>query len=98
MKSSHAPTDFASIRELKSALVIPVGFPVLYRSAHITGTRICGSWFQSGRHRGSDEGRRRASMRWDSRELKAMVVPTNLKTDGIDKGYPTDKTADKPAE
>lgn len=26
--------------------------------------------------------------------VKAMMVPTNLKTDWIDKGYPTDKRAD----
>lgn len=29
-------------RELKSALVIHVGFPVLYRSAHIAGTQYAG--------------------------------------------------------
>ncbi len=29
-------------KELKSALVIHVGFPVLYRSAHIAGTQLAG--------------------------------------------------------
>jgi thiosulfate/3-mercaptopyruvate sulfurtransferase len=31
-----------AVKELKSALVIHVGFPVLYRSAHITGTNFAG--------------------------------------------------------
>ena len=30
------------VKDLKSALVIHVGFPVLYRSAHITGTSFAG--------------------------------------------------------
>jgi thiosulfate/3-mercaptopyruvate sulfurtransferase len=37
------PGDVAnSIKDAKSPLVIHVGFPVLYRSAHITGTQFAG--------------------------------------------------------
>jgi len=105
-------------KDLKSPLVIHVGFPVLYRSAHIAGSMFAGPG-------STDEGIAELKKAvagqphtreivlfcgccpWDKcpnirpafaalREMgftrvKAMVMPTNLKTDWIDKGYPTDK-------
>ncbi len=112
-------------KELKSVLVIHVGFPVLYRSAHITGTQFAGPGSKA---EGIADLKKAVAGQPRDREIilycgccpfdkcpnirpafaalremgftrvKAMVVPTNLKTDWIDKGYPTDKSAEKPAE
>jgi thiosulfate/3-mercaptopyruvate sulfurtransferase len=112
-------------KNLKSALVIHVGFPVLYRSAHIAGTQFAGPGSKA---EGIADLKKAVAGQPRDREIilycgccpfdkcpnirpafaalhemgftrvKAMVVPTNLKTDWIDKGYPTEKSADKPAE
>lgn len=106
-------------KELKSALVIHVGFPVLYRSAHITGTQYAGPGSKA---EGIADLKMAVAGQPRDREIvlycgccpfdkcpnirpafaalhemgftrvKAMVVPTNLKTDWIDKGYPIDKS------
>jgi thiosulfate/3-mercaptopyruvate sulfurtransferase len=112
-------------KNLKSALVIHVGFPVLYRSAHIAGTQFAGPGSKA---EGIADLKKAVAGQPRDREIilycgccpfdkcpnirpafaalhemgftrvKAMVIPTNLKTDWIDKGYPADKSADKPAE
>jgi rhodanese-related sulfurtransferase len=108
-------------KELKTALVIHVGFPVLYRSAHITGSSYAGP---GSKPEGIEDLKKAVAGQPHDREIilycgccpwdkcpnirpafaalhamgfthvKAMSVPTNLKTDWIDKGYPTDKRAD----
>jgi len=112
-------------KNLKSALVIHVGFPVLYRSAHIPGSQYAGPGSQA---EGIADLKKAVAGQPHDREIllycgccpfdkcpnirpafaalhemgftrvKVMVVPTNLKTDWIDKGYPTDKSVDKRAE
>jgi thiosulfate/3-mercaptopyruvate sulfurtransferase len=113
------PAD--AVKELKSALVIHVGFPVLYRSAHIAGTQFAGPGSKeegiadlkkavAGQPRDREIILYCGCCPWDKcpnirpafaalREMgfthvKAMVVPANLKTDWIDKGYPTEKRAE----
>lgn len=112
-------------KSLKSALVIHVGFPVLYRAAHITGTQYAGPGSKA---EGIADLKKAVAGQPRDREIilycgccpfdkcpnirpafaalhemgftrvKAMVLPTNLKTDWIDKGYPTDKSKDKSAD
>lgn len=108
-------------RELKNALVIHVGFPVLYRAAHIAGTQYAGP---GSKPEGIADLKKAVAGQPRDREIvlycgccpfdkcpnirpafaalhemgfthvKAMVIDTNLKTDWIDKGYPTDKRAE----
>jgi thiosulfate/3-mercaptopyruvate sulfurtransferase len=108
-------------KELKSALVIHVGFPVLYRAAHITGTGFAGPGSKA---EGIADLKKAVAGQPHDRNIilycgccpfdkcpnirpavaalhemgfthvKAMMVETNLKTDWIDKGYPTDKRAE----
>lgn len=108
-------------KELTSALVIHVGFPVLYRSARITGTMFAGP---GSKPEGIADLKKAVAGQPKDREIilycgccpfdkcpnirpavaalhalgftrvKAMMVETNLKTDWIDKGYPTDKRAE----
>ena len=108
-------------KDLKTPLIIHVGFPVLYRSTHITGSVYAGPGSKT---EGIDDLKKAVAgqprMReiilycgccpWDKcpnirpafaalhqmgfTNVKAMVLPANLKTDWIDKGYPTDKHAD----
>jgi rhodanese-related sulfurtransferase len=110
-----------AVKELKSALVIHVGFPVLYRSAHIAGTQFAGPGSKA---EGIADLKKAVAGQPHDREIilycgccpfdkcpnirpafaalhemgfthvKAMMVETNLKTDWIDKGYPTDKRAE----
>jgi rhodanese-related sulfurtransferase len=108
---------------LNSALVIHVGFPVLYRSAHIAGSLFAGPGSKdegiadlkkavAGQPRTREIILYCGCCPWDKcpnirpafaalrgmgfTHVKAMAVPTNLKTDWIDKGYPTDKRAEAP--
>ena len=108
-------------KNLNTPLVIHVGFPVLYRASHITGSVYAGP---GSKEEGitdlkkAVEGQPRmreiilycGCCPWDKcpnirpafaalhdmgfTHVKAMVVPTNLKTDWIDKGFPTDKRAE----
>jgi thiosulfate/3-mercaptopyruvate sulfurtransferase len=108
-------------KELKSALVIHVGFPVLYRSAHITGTSFAGPGSKA---EGIADLKKAVAGQPHDRDIilycgccpfdkcpnirpalaalhemgfthvKAMMVETNLKTDWIDKGFPTEKRAE----
>lgn len=105
-------------KDLKSPLVIHVGFPVLYRATHITGSVFAGPGSKdegiadlkkavAGQPRNREIILYCGCCPWDKcpnirpafaalREMgftrvKAMALPTNLKNDWIDKGYPTDK-------
>jgi rhodanese-related sulfurtransferase len=99
-------------------LLIHVGFPVLYRSAHITGSVFAGP---GSKEEGIADLRKAVAGQPHTREIvlycgccpfdkcpnirpafaalremgfthvKVMELPANLKTDWIDKGYPTDK-------
>jgi len=110
-----------TVKELHSALVIHVGFPVLYRSVHIPGSVYAGP---GSKEEGLTDLRKAVAGQPKTREIilycgccpfdkcpnirpafatlrelgftnvKAMMIPTNLKTDWIDKGYPTDKRAE----
>src|SRR5580658_3484498 len=110
-----------AVKGLKSALVIHVGFPVLYRSAHITGTSFAGP---GSKEEGIADLKKAVAGQPHDRNIilycgccpfdkcpnirpavaalhemgfthvKAMMIETNLKTDWIDKGYPTDKRAE----
>ncbi len=103
---------------LQTALFIHVGFPVLYRSTHITGSVFGGP---GSKEEGIADLKKAVAGQPRTREIvlycgccpfdkcpnirpafaalhemgfthvKAMVIPTNLKTDWIDKGYPTEK-------
>jgi thiosulfate/3-mercaptopyruvate sulfurtransferase len=105
-------------KDLHTALFIHVGFPVLYRSVHITGSVFAGP---GSKEEGIADLKKAVAGQPRTREIvlycgccpfdkcpnirpafaalhemgfthvKAMVIPTNLKTDWIDKGYPTDK-------
>jgi len=109
------------VKDLNGPLVIQVGFPVLYRSAHISGSVFAGP---GSKDEGIADLKKAVAGQPRTREIvlycgccpwekcpnirpafaalhemgfthvKAMVVPTNLKTDWIDKGYPTDKRAE----
>jgi thiosulfate/3-mercaptopyruvate sulfurtransferase len=108
-------------KDLRTPLLIHVGFPVLYRASHITGSVFAGP---GSKEEGIADLKKAVAAEPRTREIvlycgccpfdkcpnirpafaalhemgfthvKAMVVPTNLKTDWIDKGYPTDKRAD----
>jgi thiosulfate/3-mercaptopyruvate sulfurtransferase len=108
-------------KDLNTPLLIHVGFPVLYRATHITGSVFAGP---GSKDEGIADLRKAVAGQPLTREIvlycgccpfdkcpnirpafaalhemgfthvKAMVVPTNLKTDWIDKGYPTDKRAE----
>lgn len=110
-----------AVKELKSALVIHVGFPVLYRSVHIAGTSFAGPGSKA---EGIADLKKAVAGQPHDRNIilycgccpfdkcpnirpavaalhemgfthvKAMMIETNLKTDWIDKGYPTDKRAE----
>jgi thiosulfate/3-mercaptopyruvate sulfurtransferase len=105
-------------KDLNAPLLIHVGFPVLYRSAHIAGSVFAGP---GSKEEGIADLRMAVAGQPRTREIvlycgccpfdkcpnvrpafaalhemgftrvKVMVLPTNLKTDWIDKGYPTDK-------
>jgi thiosulfate/3-mercaptopyruvate sulfurtransferase len=108
-------------KDLKSSLVIHVGFPVLYRATHITGTQYAGPGSKAegiadlkkavaGEPRDREIVLYCGCCPWDKcpnirpafaalhemgfTKVKAMVIPENLKTDWIDKGYPTEKRAE----
>jgi thiosulfate/3-mercaptopyruvate sulfurtransferase len=108
-------------KDLKTPLVIHVGFPVLYRATHITGSVYAGPGSKeegiadlkkavAGQARTREIVLYCGCCPWDKcpnirpafaalhemgfTHVKAMVVPTNLKTDWSDKGYPTDKRAE----
>jgi thiosulfate/3-mercaptopyruvate sulfurtransferase len=108
-------------KDLRTPLLIHVGFPVLYRASHITGSVYAGP---GSKEEGIADLKKAVAGQPLTREIilycgccpfdkcpnirpafaalhemgfthvKAMVVPTNLKTDWIDKGYPTDKRPD----
>jgi thiosulfate/3-mercaptopyruvate sulfurtransferase len=110
------PAEIA--KNLNAPLLIHVGFPVLYRSAHIAGSVFAGP---GSKEEGIADLRMAVAGQPRTREIvlycgccpfdkcpnvrpafaalhemgftrvKVMVLPTNLKTDWIDKGYPTDK-------
>jgi hypothetical protein len=110
-----------AVKSLNNALVIHVGFPVLYRSAHITGSVFAGP---GSTPEGIEALKKAVEGQPRTREIvlycgccpmekcpnirpafaalhqlgfthvKAMSIPTNLKTDWIDKGFPTDKRAE----
>lgn len=112
------PKDVAA--HLKGPLILHVGFPVLYRAAHIAGTEYAGPGSKA---EGIELLKKTVAKEPRDREIilycgccpwekcpnirpafaalhdmgftrvKVMVVPENLKTDWIDKGYPTDKHA-----
>jgi hypothetical protein len=108
-------------KDLNTPLVIHVGFPVLYRASHITGSKFAGPGSKS---EGIDDLKKAVAGQprireiilycgccpWDKcpnirpafaalqdlgfMNVKVMMVPTDLKTDWIDKGYPTERRAD----
>jgi hypothetical protein len=108
-------------KDLKTPLLIHVGFPVLYRSVHIAGSVFAGP---GSKDEGIADLKKAVAGQPRTREIvlycgccpfdkcpnirpafaalhemgftrvKAMVLPTNLKTDWIDKGFPTDKRAE----
>jgi thiosulfate/3-mercaptopyruvate sulfurtransferase len=108
-------------KDLRTPLLIHVGFPVLYRATHITGSVFAGP---GSKEEGIADLKKAVAGQPHTREIvlycgccpfdkcpnirpafaalhemgfthvKVMVVPTNLKTDWIDKGYPTDKRAE----
>jgi rhodanese-related sulfurtransferase len=108
-------------KDVHTPLLIHVGFPVLYRASHITGSVFAGP---GSKDEGIADLKKAVAGQPRTREIvlycgccpfdkcpnirpafaalhemgfthvKAMVVPTNLKTDWIDKGYPTDKRAE----
>ena len=110
------PQDLAA--NLKAPLVIHVGFPVLYRGAHIAGSQYAGP---GSKPEGIELLKKAVANQPHNREIvlycgccpwdkcpnvrpafaalhdmgfthvKVMMVPENLKTDWIDKGYPTEK-------
>jgi len=106
--------------DVKTPLLIHVGFPVLYRSVHITGSLYTGPGSKADgiemlKKAVAGQPRDRAIVLycgccpWEKcpnirpafaalhdmgfTHVKAMVVPENLKTDWVDKGYPTEKRA-----
>jgi thiosulfate/3-mercaptopyruvate sulfurtransferase len=108
-------------KDLRTPLLIHVGFAVLYRASHITGSVYAGP---GSKEEGIADLKKAVAAQPRTREIvlycgccpfdkcpnirpafaalhemgfthvKVMVVPTNLKTDWIDKGYPTDKRAE----
>ena len=106
------------VGDLHTAMVVHVGFPVLYRAAHIPGSVFAGPGSKA---EGIADLKKAVAGQPRTREIilycgccpfdrcpnirpafaalhemgfthvKAMELPTNLKADWIDKGYPTDK-------
>ncbi len=111
-----APETLA--KDVKAALVIHVGFDVLYRAAHIAGTPYAGP---ASKPEGLAELKKAVAGQPHDREIvlycgccpmdkcpnvrpaftalhemgytnvRVLRLPSNLKDDWIDKGYPTDK-------
>jgi rhodanese-related sulfurtransferase len=107
--------------DLKTPLLIHVGFPVLYRSVHIPGSQYAGPGSKA---EGIDLLKKAVAGQPKDRRIvlycgccpwekcpnmrpafaalhdlgytnvKAMVVPENLKADWKDKGYPVEKRAE----
>jgi rhodanese-related sulfurtransferase len=107
-------------KDVKSPLIIHVGFAVLYRASHIPGSNYAGP---ASKPEGLEDLKKAVAGQpkdrqivlycgccpWDKcpnirpaiaalREMgynnvKALELPENLKTDWIDKGYPTDRRA-----
>ncbi|MGD1068566.1 MAG: rhodanese-like domain-containing protein [Bryobacteraceae bacterium] len=113
------PPELAS--DLKSPLVIHVGFPVLFRAAHIAGSEYAGPGSKpegiellkkavAGQPHNREIVLYCGCCPWDKcpnirpafaalhdmgfTRVKVMMVPENLKTDWIDKGFPTEKRAE----
>ena len=115
------PEQVANLtKDVRTPLLIHVGFPVLYRASHITGSVYAGP---GSKEEGIADLKKAVAGQPRDRQIvlycgccpfdkcpnirpafaalhemgfthvKVMVVPTNLKTDWIDKGYPTDKRA-----
>src|SRR5580693_2311152 len=104
-------------KDVRTPLLIHVGFPVLYRASHITGSVYAGP---GSKEEGIADLRKAVAGQPHTREIvlycgccpfdkcpnirpafaalremgfthvKVMELPANLKTDWIDKGYPTD--------
>ncbi len=113
------PKDVAA--DIKTPLLLHVGFPVLYRASHIPGSIYAGP---GAKPEGIEELKKALTGQpkdraivlycgccpWEKcpnmrpafaalREMgytnvKAMVVPENLKADWTDKGYPIDRRAE----
>ena len=109
-----------AVHELQQAMVIHVGFPVLYRSVRIPGSTFAGP---GSTPEGIAALKKAVAGQPKTRQIilycgccpfdkcpnirpalaalremgftrvKAMMLPTNLKTDWIDKGYPIEKRA-----
>jgi len=105
-------------KDLKTPLVIHVGFDVLYRSSHIAGTQYAGP---ATAPKGVADLKKAVAGQPKDRDIvlycgccpmdkcpnirpafevlhqmgfthvRVLSIPVNLKTDWIDKGYPTDK-------
>jgi rhodanese-related sulfurtransferase len=113
------PKDVAA--DIKSPLLIHVGFPVLFRSVHIAGSQYAGpgskaEGVEALKKAVAGQPKNRQIILycgccpWDRcpnirpafaalRQLgytnvRAMVVPENLKADWVDKGYPVEKRAE----
>jgi len=105
-------------KDLKTPLVIHVGFDVLYRSSRITGTPYAGPGSAPGGiaslkkavagqpldreivlycgccpmdHCPNIRPAFAALHEMGYKNVRVLSLPTNFKTDWIDKGYPTDK-------
>jgi hypothetical protein len=107
-------------KNLRDPLIIHVGFPVLYRSARITGSVYAGPGSEP---KGIDDLKKAVAGQPRMREIilycgccpwencpnirpafaalhnlgytnvKVLHIPTNLKSDWIDRGYSTEKSA-----
>jgi thiosulfate/3-mercaptopyruvate sulfurtransferase len=107
-------------KDVKSPLIIHVGFSVLYRASHIPGSNYAGP---ASKPEGIEDLKKAVAGQpkdrqivlycgccpWDKcpnvrpaiaalremgyKNVKALELPENLKTDWIDKGYPTDRRA-----
>ena len=113
------PKDVAA--DIKTPLLLHVGFPVLYRSVHIPGSVFAGPGSKAeglemlkkavaGQPKNRQIVLYCGCCPWDKcpnmrpafaalhelgyTNVKAMVVPENLKVDWTDKGYPTEKRAE----
>jgi rhodanese-related sulfurtransferase len=110
------PAEFAA--HMKGVLIVHVGFPVLYRAAHIPGSVYAGpgskpEGVEALKKAVAGESRDREIVLycgccpWDKcpnvrpalaalremgfRNVRAMMIPENFKTDWSDKGYPTER-------
>jgi rhodanese-related sulfurtransferase len=107
-------------KDVKSPLIIHVGFSVLYRASHIPGSNYAGP---ASKPEGIEDLKKAVAGQpkdrqivlycgccpWDKcpnirpaiaalkelgyKNVKALELPENLKTDWIDKGYPTERRA-----